>query len=191
MESEIVVLFLAASPTDQDRLRLDKEAREIDASLRSTDFRDKFKIEQHWAVRASDFQSVLLRYRPHVVHFSGHGTKSGELIVENDFGDGTPVPPDGLGRLFGILQDRVKCVVLSACHSKQQAEEIAKYVDYVVGMTDSIDDESAIIFSKAFYEALGYGHGFVKAFNLGNNAIELHNQGYFNVPFLIDHSATK
>jgi len=191
MENEIVVLFLAASPSDQDRLRLDKEAREIDASLRTTALRDKFEIEQCWAVRASDFRSALLRYRPHIVHFSGHGTKSGELIVENDFGDGTPVPPAGLGRLFGILQDRVKCVVLSTCHSEQQAAEIAKYVDYVIGMKDSIDDESAIIFSKAFYEALGYGQSFVKAFELGKNAIELHNQGDFSVPILIEHSSSR
>jgi len=187
IENEVVVVFLAASPSGQDRLRLDKEVREIDASLRNSALRSKFQLEQCWAVRASDFQSALLRYRPHIIHFSGHGTKSGELVVENDFGDSTPVPPAGLGRLFGILQDRVKCVVLSACNSRQQADEIAKYVDYVIGMSDSIDDESAIIFSKAFYEALGYGQTFRKAFELGKNAIELHNQSDFAVPILIAH----
>lgn len=172
----ILFLFLTAFPVDSDKLRLDKEAREIDTSLRATALRDKFEIEQCWAVRVSDIQSALLRYRPHIVHFSGHSTKSGELIVENDFGDCTPIPPTGLGRLFGILRDRVMCVVLNACYSEQQAQEISKNVDYVIGMNDAIYDDSAIIFSKAFYQALGYDRGFVKAFELGKNAIELHNE---------------
>lgn len=190
-ENRKVILFLAASPLDQDKLRLDKEAREIDASLRTTALRDKFDIEQCWAVRVSDIQSALLRYKPQIVHFSGHGTKSGELLVENDVGNCTPIPLISLGRLFGILQDRVMCVVLSACHSERQAEEIAKYVEYVVGMKDAVYDDSAIIFSKAFYEALGYGQSFITAFELGKNAIELHNQDDFKVPTLIKHIASK
>lgn len=191
MGEEIVVLFmyLTASPTPEEGLRLDKEAREIDASLRATDLRDKYKIEQCWAVRASDIQSALLRYRPHVVHFSGHGTNTGELIVENDFGACEPIPPTGLGRLFGILQDRVMCVVLNACHSEAQAKEIAKHVNFVVGMKNKIYDDSAIIFSKAFYEALGYGKNFVDSFELGKNAIELNSQGDFSVPVLIEHKS--
>jgi predicted RNase H-like HicB family nuclease len=52
----------------------------------------------------------------------------------------------------------------------------------------TIDNGSVIIFSKAFYEALGQGESFVKAFELGKNAIELHNQGDFSVPILIEHS---
>ena len=140
-------------------MRLDKVAREIDASLRTTALRDKFEIEQCWSVRVLDFQSALLRYRPDIVYFSGHGAKSDELIVENDvendFGDGTSVPPAGLGRLSGILHDHVKCVVLSACHLEQQVGETARHVDCGFGMKASIDDGSAIIFSKPFYEALG------------------------------------
>jgi hypothetical protein len=57
----IKLLFLAANPTDTDRLRLDEESR------------DQFELKTHWAVRADDLQELLMRYQPDIVHFSGHG----------------------------------------------------------------------------------------------------------------------
>jgi hypothetical protein len=46
------------------------------------------------------------------------------------------------------------------------------------------------MFSKAFYEALGYGKNIIDSFELGKNAIELHNQDDFKVPILIEHIST-
>src|SRR5262249_25825789 len=80
------ILFLAANPADTDRVRLDMEMREIDAKLQSAEFRQQFELRSHWAVSTDDLQSALLRHRPCVVHFSGHGTSFGEIIVEGSMG---------------------------------------------------------------------------------------------------------
>jgi hypothetical protein len=45
------ILFLASSPINGARLRLDVEMREIDNGLRLAQQRDRFVIEQRWAVR--------------------------------------------------------------------------------------------------------------------------------------------
>jgi hypothetical protein len=82
--SKVNVLFLAANPKDSNQLRLDEEIRSIDLALRQAEFRDKFEIQQHWAVRVADIQGYLLRHQPDIVHFSGHGSASSEIILEDN-----------------------------------------------------------------------------------------------------------
>ncbi|HKP53618.1 MAG TPA: effector-associated domain EAD1-containing protein [Chloroflexia bacterium] len=80
------ILFLAANPVDTNRLRLDEEIRTIDQRLRAAESRKKFNLVQGWAVRPGDLSGYLLRYQPHVVHFSGHGSEA----VQETTGDSLP-----------------------------------------------------------------------------------------------------
>lgn len=72
-EPKKVILFLAANPISTNRLRLDEEIREIEAGLRRSQYRDRFELQQRWAVRPVDLQRALLDCKPQIVHFSGHG----------------------------------------------------------------------------------------------------------------------
>jgi RNA polymerase subunit RPABC4/transcription elongation factor Spt4 len=181
----IKILFLAANPSDSTRLRLDMENRAIDQSLRQAEFRNRFELKQHWAVRVSDIQELLLRHQPNIVHFSGHGSQSSEIILEDDCGKSQPVPAEALSDLFSILKDNICCVVLNACYSEQQAQSIASHIDCVLGMTKAIGDESAISFATAFYRALGYGRDIETAFKLGCLEINLQDLGEQNTPKLL------
>ena len=181
----IKILFLAANPSDGTRLRLDAESREIDQALRQAEFRDKFDIQQHWAVRVSDLQGLLLRYQPDIVHFSGHGSVESEIILEDTHGNSQPVPSRALSQLFSVLKDNIRCVVLNACYSKTQAEAIAQHIDCVIGMSDAIADASAISFVSSFYQALGFGRDMKTAFDLGCVQIDMENLGQEDVPQLI------
>lgn len=163
----IKILFLAANPINTVPLRLDAESRAIDQALRQASFRDTFEFEQHWAVRIGDLQELLLRHKPHIVHFSGHGSPSSEIILEDDAGNAHPVSQSALKQLFSLLKDNVKCVVLNACYSASQARAIAEAVDCVIGVQDAISDKAAIKFALSFYRALGYGRNFKTAFELG------------------------
>jgi hypothetical protein len=51
---EITVLFLASSPENLEPLRIDKEAREIQQRLRSTDYRDSIRFETRMARQLAD-----------------------------------------------------------------------------------------------------------------------------------------
>jgi hypothetical protein len=181
----IRILFLAANPADTTRLRLDEEVRAIDQALRQSEFRDKFEIKQHWAVRVADIQGYLLRHKPDIVHFSGHGTKSNEIILEEKLGNSHPVPPRALSRLFSVLKDNIRCVVLNACYSEKQADAIAKHIDCVIGMSKSIGDSAAIAFATAFYQALGYGQDVKTAFDLGCVQIDLESLNEQDTPKLL------
>jgi molecular chaperone DnaK (HSP70) len=179
------ILFLAANPTDTTHLRLDQEIREIDQALRQAKFRDKFVIEQHWAVRVTDLQSYLLRHNPDIVHFSGHGSESSEIILEDYRGKMHPVSARALSRIFSALKDNIRCVVLNACYSEQQARAISEHIDCVVGMSKAVGDSTAITFAASFYQALGYGRDVYTAFELGCAQIDLQNLDEPDTPKLL------
>jgi CHAT domain-containing protein len=181
----IRILFLASNPTDTPRLRLDEEVRSIEHALRLAEFRDKFEIVQCWATRVTDMQACLLRHRPIIVHFSGHGNPVGEIVLQDETGRTAPAHSRALGSIFRILRDNIKCVVLNACYSEVQAQAIAAEVDCVVGMTTTIGDASAVAFATAFYQALGYGRDIKAAFDLGCAQIDLQALPDPDVPKLI------
>ena len=183
--SLIKILFLAANPADRDHLRLDAEMRAIDLALQRAAFRDRFDLKQHWAVQVTDLQLYLLRHRPDIVHFSGHGSISSEIILEDDSGNSRPVSVRALSTLFSILKDNIKCVVLNACYSEQQAQAIAQSIDCVIGMSKAIGDDAAIGFAAAFYQALGFGRDVKTAFELGCVQIDLEGLDEQDTPKLL------
>ena len=179
------ILYLAANPTETRKLRLDEEIREIDQALQKSPLRDRFAIEQQWAIRVADLQGHLLRYSPNIVHFSGHGSDSGEILLEDVAGYAQPVPARALGRLFSAFKDSIQCVVLNACYSEAQAQAIAEHVECVVGTSQAIGDPAAISFAMAFYQALGFGRDVKSAFELGCTQIDLEQLDDANTPVLI------
>ncbi len=181
----IKILFLAANPSDTTRLKVDKEIREIRDTLRRSEFRDKFRVEQEWAVRDTDLQGYLLQHEPDIVHFSGHGSESSEIILEDDSGSSHPVSVRALSQVFSLLKDNIRCVILNACYSESQAQAIAEHVDCVIGMSRAIGDSAAIRFSKAFYQALGYGKDVKTAFDSGCAEIDLGNMEEQDTPKLL------
>lgn len=181
----IKILFLAANPMDTSRIQLDEEHREIDLALRRARYRDRFELDTFQAPRVTDLQDVLQRFEPHIVHFSGHGSNAGELILQDNAGKSRPVSPTALGKLFKVLKRNIRCVVLNACYSHDQAVAIAQHIDCVIGMSDAIGDEAATAFSGAFYQALAYGNDVNTAFELGLVQIDLDNLGEDQTPRLI------
>lgn len=187
--SIIKILFLAANPTDTARLSLAEEVRAIDRAMRLASYRDKFYLEQAHAVRVADLQGLLMRHQPHIVHFSGHGAESGEIIFLDDNGRAYAVPPRALTNVFWLLKDNIRCVVLNACFSMPQAKAIAQHIDCVIGMTETIGDKEASTFAAAFYGALGYGRNVQTAFELGRNLIDLAGLLDKDVPQLLAHTS--
>jgi hypothetical protein len=187
-ESEIRILLLAANPKDTDRIRLDEEIREIKQTIRKASQRDRIKIETEVAVRYSDLQNHLVTHKPAIVHFSGHGSSSGEIVLEDDGGSAMSMSIKAIKNLFGILRQDgigVKCVVLNACWSEHQAKALQDVVDCVVGMAASMNDDSAIQFANGFYIGIAEGRSIQGAFDLGRNRIEIYRLDNVHTPQLI------
>jgi CHAT domain-containing protein len=167
------ILILAANPRGTSTLRLDEEVREIDAGLQRAKKREFFDLKQRWAVRVQDVYQSLLDFKPHIVHFSGHGTGDNGLALEDETGQMQLVDTVALTQLFELFASNIECVVLNACYSEVQASAIAQRIPYVIGMNKEIGDKAAIKFATGFYSALGAGESVEFAYKLGCNVIQL------------------
>jgi hypothetical protein len=187
----VSILFLAADPTNESRLRLGEEYREIQEKLKLAKLRDRFKLElPQLSARSLDISQALLDTRPHIVHFSGHGKPDGALCIEDQVGKSQLVQPDALAALFEQFSHQVNCVILNACYSEPQAKAIAEHINYVIGMNQAIGDRAAIAFSKGFYQALGAGRTIEEAYKLGLVQIRLQNIPEHLTPVLIQKGKT-
>jgi len=160
---EITVLFIAASPEDQHPLRLDQEVREIQRRVRESEYRDKVRFELRLATRTEDLVQALNEVRPHVVHFSGHGSQEA-LAFETVDGGTKRLSNDRLAGLLDSTSDRIRLAVFNSCSSAAQAELACGYLDAAIGMDESIEDEASKIFAGQFYNALGFGRSVAQAF---------------------------
>ena len=127
--------------------------------------------------------------KPQIVHFCGHGLEDGSLQLEDDGGQDKAVSTEVLASLFKLHMDYVNCVLLNTCHSVKSAEEISKYINYVIGMNQQIQDKSAIKFAEGFYDGLGYETPenqdvFQRAFQEGSVAIKLDNFSQSQIPVI-------
>lgn len=164
----IKLLFIGANPSDTTRLLLPEERREIDRRIQLGSHRDRFELNDAWAVTAAELSQTLLRYSPGILHFSGHGADQGAIVLNDDSGQSRPVSASALGRLFKIFAAKgLRCVVLNSCYSEAQAAALAQHVDCVIGITGEIDDSAALAFSAGFYAGLAQGEPVQTAFELG------------------------
>ena len=179
------ILFLAANPDDTDHLALDEECRSIDQKIREADHRDSLELINKWAVRADDLLQYLNQYAPNVIHFSGHGTETSEIVLKDDQGGSKPVSSAALKQLFTALKGNIKLVMLNACYSRSQAEAIVQVIDCAVGMKTEIGDSAAIAFAASFYRAIGFGASVKDAFEQGRTALMLEGIPEEDTPTLL------
>ena len=172
-DSQIKILFLTADPSDESRLRLGQELRDIKARLGKEP--GKFQLEQRESVRVGDITDAIFAVEPQIVHFSGHGKSTGELCFENEVGKVQPVKADALAAMFKLFAQSINCVVMNACYSEIQAEAIAQYIPFVIGMNDAIGDKAAIAFAVGFYRALAANRSLEDAYEFGCVEIQLYS----------------
>jgi CHAT domain len=192
--------------------------RDITEALKLSIHRDNFALDTRWAVRCRDVQRAIVEKNPRIVHFCGHGegysslpsegkdaqdvgrklvAVSAEgvktnvvegLVLEDEAGQPKLVDGASLAGLFKLFADQVECVILNSCFSQVQAEAIAQYIPYVVGMNQAIGDKAAIEFAVGFYDALGAGRSVEFAYELGCSAIRLAGIKEHLTPVLIKKS---
>ena len=164
MSEKIRILFLSANPSTTSWISVDEEAREIFERIQEGPHRDDFELHKHTATRPTDLQKWLLMYRPHIVHFSGHGHQKQRIILGGSSLRGKAVDPEGLARMLALYKRYVRLVVLNACFTDVMARFITEAIDYSVGAGKAIGDKAGVAFAGAFYRALGFGTSVREAF---------------------------
>ena len=168
------ILFLSANPAVDSlaRLRIDTESRRILEELDKSKGPDKYDYMAIAAVTPQFLTWILLKEKPYILHFSGHGTSDGLYLVD-DAEAPVLASTEALGDIFSVLGEGVACLVLNACYSVSQAEVLARFIPQVVATSAKVGDKAALRFSVGFYQAIGAGQPFPSAFKLGRGQVRL------------------
>lgn len=213
-EGLTTVLFFAANPQDTGRLRLDVELREVREALQAATYRETIQVKALPAARPKDLRLGLLRNNPRILHFSGHGVRGkgaafaegngsergalnltweddaidpglkGGIALEDENGNTKIVGGDVLAGLIKLFPS-IECVILNACYSEVQAKAIIPHGPCVIGMNTAVPDKTAILFARAFYEALGEKRSLPDAFAYAKTSIDLDGLTGGEIPQLI------
>ena len=133
---KLKILFFSSNPYSD--LKLDKEYNELLQSISSSQYREHIELKYVSATKIDDFINHLNKEKPHILHFSGHGTEDGELTLHDK--------TDKYDELFSkesfqkLIQttNNIKLIFLNACYSKVIAEQLKSDVDYVISMNSKI-----------------------------------------------------
>lgn len=168
------ILYVAANP--DGRLALDQEYATIIRELELAPYRD-FEVIPVLAATIEDLQRYLNKPGIVILHFAGHGRagprvaappdgshrdivalneeERAGIYVLGERGQPQLLTAGALARMIRSASPSLRIVVANACYSDALAAELREVADCVIGMSDAISDEAALIFAAALYRALG------------------------------------
>lgn len=174
-KEKINILFIASNPdiifTDeqgdlrqQQKLSLDKEARDIAESIQKSPDRDSINFVTKWATRTDDLFQYINEVNPTIIHFTGHGTEDGKLVFHDKNDNPKLVGIDAIIQMINAITDDLRLVVFSNCYSSNIAQEVVEYVEATIGMNTSVREDVATLFAAQLYSSIGFGFSLDKAF---------------------------
>lgn len=184
-QEKLRVLILGAS--SEGDLRVGREQKRIRVAVESALHRDLIELDVRPAATTADLLDGIAKFRPHVVHFSGHSNE--DLIVfENETDEphkGVVVTAAAFARAVRATDDPPLLVLLNSCSSASQIDDMVATVSpFAIGMADSILDADAISYAAQFYAAVANGQSIGSAHASGQAALELAGLGSAELPTL-------
>lgn len=168
------VLILGAS--SEGDLRVGREQKRIRAAVESALHRDLIELDVRPAATTTDLLDGITKFRPHVVHFSGHSDV--DLVVFEDERDeahvGVVVTAEAFAAAVQATDDPPLLVLLNSCHSASQIDGLVDHVvPFAIGMADEIEDGDAINYAAQFYASVANGQSINSAHLAGRAALQL------------------
>lgn len=176
LKEPVRILYLTANPLDTSHLPLKAEFDAIRISLERFLRNEQYILEHEWEVDPRHLLVRLLKVRPHIIHFGGHGTPDGELLAtDNTNGLAIAIRGEALGDLLAPLVPTLRLVVLNACWSNLHATLLTKQagIPFVIGMHSTVENQVAETFVTSFYNALTSGESVRQSFRLAQAALAL------------------
>lgn len=170
------VLLFTSLPEDLDpeRSRLGVEAEQAAAQEALAPWAAESWVDLHMPNdgRLATLAAEIRSFQPHLVFLSGHGQSHhrplsdepayGVFVFEGSHGESDPVPDTEIAAAF--MGSSVQCLVFSACESGKAASEALnsgltrqlrqRGLPHVVGMRESVLDQTGIQFARAFCDAI-------------------------------------
>lgn len=169
------VLVLGAS-TDGG-LRVGREAKRIRSAVESALHREQIELDVRPAATTDDLLDGITKFRPHIVHFSGHSNETViefEKDIDGPHDEGVVVTASAFSRAVKATDDPPLLVLMNSCKSAAHLPNLVRDVaPFAIGMADSVEDADAINYAAQFYAAVANGQSIASSHASGQAALEL------------------
>ena len=175
-------LFFGADTNVNAQLGITNCMDRIKGSLES---RRNCSCEIKMRTTKEDIIKEIAAHHPDVLHFAGHGDNEGRLLLHSGMCGTEFISPKDLFANLSTCCAFVQIVVIAACHSYNQAKEVARYVDVVIGMDGEIAVDAMESFCEVFYIALIGGSSVYEAYKMGIAQLRMGKAQYADMPKLV------
>ncbi|OLZ70315.1 hypothetical protein AV521_14290 [Streptomyces sp. IMTB 2501] len=167
VEPPLRILGMVALPGSLGTLDAETERDSLSTALKP--LMDEGMVRLDW-VHGQTKQHLFdaLLQGCHILHFIGHGKFDdqrcqGMIVFADEQGREDPLHAEALGSLVSIADPAPRLVVLNSCetgtsHARDLFSSTAAMLEYtvpaVVAMQFAVTDKAAVLFSRAFYQAL-------------------------------------
>jgi Effector-associated domain 11/CHAT domain len=182
------ILFASANPIDTIHLHNGKEWDTLQEEMERNPA-GYTVLNPLGAANRDSLKNAILTHKPTVLHLSGHGLAEGIILENLQSGTAVPVQLDGILSLPEIAAS-LRCVILNACYSHDQALKLKDLVENThaatcfIAYAQEIEDTDAILFTQGFYMALANNMSFQSAYLSGCDQIRAEGSGTV-VPILM------
>ncbi len=168
------ILMLGASA--DGGLRVGREQKRIRAAIETALHRDYVELDVRPAATTEDLLDGIAKFRPHVIHFSGHSNED-SIEFEDEVDEphvGAIVSARAFANAVRATDQAPILIMLNSCLSSGQLDRlVADVVPFAIGMTDEIEDGDAIAYAARFYANVANGQSIHAAHAAGRAALEL------------------
>jgi len=147
-----ILMFL--SDTRNLLTNQDSEYKNLKDIIQRSNYRNKIELRYITSTTIDDIIDEINSFKPHIVHFSSHGTEDGELEIFDT--DGNYCKDLNAKQLKTILNSSksIKFLFLNFCYSKAFAQNILEEDIVILAIDGEINNQDALKLSNRFYESL-------------------------------------
>ena len=189
------IVLLSANSPKADNLDREREVLKIDKAIMNASLAviekdqslpvfkpplDKSELE------VDDISKILSTVEPYIIDISGAEDGLSTLLLKEDVSTNASADSDALiGEFFKVTSEHTYCVVLNGCYVEKQAREIAKHIEFLIGIKRQISHDITIHFLDELYYQLGMGVPITKAYDAACNRICRRGTDKSNLPILL------
>jgi CHAT domain-containing protein len=177
------VLVAVANPEVERLPGADQEVMHLKQTFERTEARGRILLRILEKASVRDLQSVLRSFKPHILHFIGHGGwREGRAFITLISSDGRPelIDADQLGVM--LRDEGILLAVLNGCETSSALGGkdgnltqalVAGGAPAAIGTSRAVFDEVAVRFADEFYRALVDGYSVEAALVEGRKALSM------------------
>nr|WP_255672819.1 CHAT domain-containing protein [Glycomyces amatae] len=188
-QEKLRILLLGAS--SEGDLRVAREQKRIRTAVEIASHRDSIEFDARPAATADDLLDGITGFRPHVLHFSGHGGEHGLTfeIERDEHHYGARVTVEAFGLALEATDAPPQLILLNSCRSAALLDTLLgaltdQAVPFAIGMNDKIGDGCAIDYAARFYASIANGRSVDASHAAGRAALSFAGLGRADLPTL-------